>query len=283
MDDDCPRPKPAPRPGPRSLAVPSLGPRLDLLLMLNGRNQKWLASCLGVTESAVANWKQTEAVPALRAMALCRLLGVTPDLLQTPELSDFETRVRDAFAAGGGRSWRALLNSSNLQAPGLVLRIEGGTRTAPALRAVLGTPPLRAAPTQPKPRVVLGQRLRFALSLESLPRDLRADALRATVMFYEDPHGLACLCPSPRYQAFAPEGSTAWVLPRPDLPSFYVDVPCGDHVAYAVVPAVPIPDEIRTALMEDKVLRAADRMAVWLRDKAVPHLVLAAPFFLSPS
>ena len=91
--------------------VPHLATKLDRLLCLNGRNQKWLAACLSVTEPAVSNWKAAGRLPALHAVALCRLLGIEQSLLETDDFGAFARRLDDAFAPGSGRRWQGLVRA----------------------------------------------------------------------------------------------------------------------------------------------------------------------------
>lgn len=138
------------------------------------------------------------------------------------------------------------------------------------------TRPARAAAPSP-PRLYTSQRLRFALDAPSLA-EAGVSGSHA-LLLVEDPHGLACLCPSRRDPAFVPVNGR-WLLPGPERGGFYLDEPQGDHNATAIVPAAPAPDDIVQALCTDRALWGADRLAAWLETEAVPHAIRQARFFL---
>lgn len=270
----------APKRGPRSIPVPDLSVKIDQLLALNGRNQKWLARCLSVTEPAISNWKHDGRLPALHAQALCRLLGIALTLLTEDDIEQFGQRLDDAFAPGSGKVWNGFLKSVDRDAGALGIIAEGEKPAGVSLKRVVATKPVH--PVRPElDRVFSHQRLRFCVEDSSLPPPLRSEGDLHLVLLIEDGYGLGCLCPTRRHARFARDGS-GWQLPAAEQGGFYLDEPFGRHAAFAVATAAPAPPDIQEALRAERTLWAADRLVTWIRHETVPHAVFAKRFFVVP-
>jgi hypothetical protein len=260
--------------GPQGLHVPHLALKLELLLVLVGRNQAWLASCLNVTPPAVTNWKREERLPALHGQVACRLLGIDLATLVEPDLERFHSLVDAAYAAGSGRRWATLVRTAIETAEGLLLLIDGEVPRPPPLKAVVFARNPQA-PRPQLPEVTLEQRIRFALP----------DAAVATLPFgpmsfvlcIEDQHGWAALCPTGRARSFVHQGDRWW-LPPLDRKALELEPPIGVHRAIAVAVSGALPEAIGTAFHGGKVEWAGDSLAGWIVNEKVPHMVFGRSF-----
>lgn len=268
------------KPGPRSVVVPSLSAKLDRLLALNGRNQKWLAGCVAVTEPAVSNWKHEGRLPALHAHALCRLLGIEFSLLIEDDLDQFTRRLTEAFAPGSGKLWNGFLKGAEANARPLRLIAEGGTPPDVSLRRVVASKPSR--PNQPElERVYSRQQVWFAVEDRAMPAHVQGNDDVHVVLLVEDGYGLGCLSPTRRHARFSRNGN-GWQVPAQEQGGFYLDEPFGRHSAVAVVLAAPAPPDIRESLQTERLVWAADRLASWIKHDTVPHAVFSKRFFVVP-
>lgn len=266
-------------PGPRSVAIPSLGGRLEHLLMLNGRNQKWLATSLNLTEQAIANWKQTGTMPTFRMAPLARLLGVPPDLLVIADNDEFLRQAAETFAPGTGRRWKAFLDNGAHRS--LMIRPEAEEVPAvPRLARLSDVPPRINSSFQPKYRV--GDRVRLFLPAAALSQGLPISTPGCALVFTEDPSGLYCICPSSRNDSF---GALAdgWALPATDRPALHLGEPSGQHFVYVVVIGEPAPEAIRNLIGAERAVRAADMLTEWLSREGIRFAVYSTRFFLIPS
>jgi hypothetical protein len=261
--------------GPQSLIVPFTGPKLELLLMLAGRNHAWLASCLNVSPPAITNWKTQNRIPALHAQVACRLLSIDLATLLEVDMDRFRQSVNSAFAPGSGQRWKALVREGQELTDGLLLSAEDETTEQRRLRAVVFSRNASKAPLPQLPRVALGERIRFAFSSETVA-NLRF-VPRAHVLCIEDPHGWAALCPTPHATRFVEHDGRLW-LPVPGRKPLELENPTGLHKATAIFTAAALPEAIERAFGSSNVMWACDSLAAWIMNEAVTHAVFARTF-----
>ena len=262
------------RPGPKSLMVAGLAHKVDRLLQLAGRQQKWLAASMGVTEQAVANWKASGQLPAARVGSLARLLGVPTALIEEPDAKAFEDLASAAFAPGEGLRWRALAGQA---ADGLDVLPE--LAGVPSMRlAGLSETPSPARRLQP--RFAVGDRAR--IFLRDAPGVLPAGTSGRAFIFVEDSERLHCACPTALHAAFgrAPGG---WSFPSPDAEPLHLNEPAGQHRVVVVLTEASVDAADIGLPHAGEALRAADFLAERMATEGFGCAILAARFFLIPA
>ena len=108
--------------------IPWLAEKLTYLYQELGVSQKALAEHLGVSSSAVSQWK-TNGIPKAKISALCRYFGIGREELRLDDLSGFYDAVRQRYRADVGNYWRIHLDQ--YAHTGLKLRV---LETSPAVQ-----------------------------------------------------------------------------------------------------------------------------------------------------
>ena len=286
-------------PGPKTIAITELGPKLEALLLAHGRLHTWLASVLDTSAPAIAGWKATGQMPFNRLMALCAIFELDRTFLIGSDLPAFQAYLERFQALGSGQRWRALLNACAESTPGLGFL---ATQPLEPPRRLRGVKPDRLDPTRstrPTPiEIHCSEKPTFELDPESLPQTHRWSA-QNLVLILEDPERTQCLCPSSHRGGFV-NIKGRWRFPAPDSKPFEFDQLIGPHRAIAIAFREELPIGIRDELLSDALMGARahlwpalDRLALWLRgtahqdasstaDPPQPHAVRAFRFLLLP-
>lgn len=262
---------------PSKAIFPRLGEKLDYLYAQISISQQFVAERLGVTSSAISQWKSADSVPKVHIGPLCKCLTIGRSELELADISAFRKAVQRRYGSTIGARWR--LHAQHRSVTGLELDVvKPVSDDVRGLKAIFREPQSVSA-IRRMPRVVVNDSVRFKLPMARavLPNK---EVLDAVILIVEDPVAMQVLTPEPQEpERLVNKGHL--ILPAEGAAPFYAGTPTGRYCAYLVLIEKNPPPEISRILVQKPDGYAADVLAAWLTKERIAHKINAIEFYVN--